>query len=298
MLIPDASLSSAFGGSLVVDHERAYPRLITMLLPTGLRGVLVASFFAAFLSTLSTQLNWGASYLLSDGYKRFLNRRASERHYLAVARALPFVLALGAMVIAFSNQSIGASFTWILNLTAGIGPVYLLRWFWERINPWSEIAAMTASLPVLLMRPSALRWLGLPSGLLVELLFMVIGTALVWLPITLWTPPVDGGTLRRFYERVRPPGAWGSTRHPSDPPSAWGASVAQWLLGTVALLATTIGPLQVMIGPARSGWLWCAGAVAAWGGVLVSALRRPPSTPARPFPEPPAPAITTGGPGG
>ena len=130
ILIPNALLLGTAGGTAFIDHERAYPRLMTMLLPTGMLGVLVASFFAAFLSTLSTQLNWGASYLLNDGYKRFINRRAPERHYLLVARLLPFALALGAMVIAFSNQSIGSSFTWILNLTAGIGPVFLLRWFW------------------------------------------------------------------------------------------------------------------------------------------------------------------------
>src|SRR3989338_11304869 len=206
VLVPDHLLTGADGG--FVDHERAYPRLITMLLPIGLRGVLVASFFAAFLSTLSTQLNWGASYLLHDGYKRFLNRAAPERHYLAVARALPFALALGAMAVAFSTQSIGASFTWILNLTAGIGPVYLLRWWWWRINPWSEIAAMSASLPVLLLRPPAMAWLGWPAGLLPELLFMVGGTALVWLPVTLCTPPVDRATLKRFYAPGQPPGWW------------------------------------------------------------------------------------------
>jgi SSS family transporter len=272
VLIPDRLLGSGVGGEAFIDHERAYPRLITMLLPVGVRGVLVASFFAAFLSTLSTQLNWGASYLLNDGYKRFLARHASERHYLAVARGLPFVLAAGAMVIAFSNQSIGASFTWILNLTAGIGPVYLLRWFWWRINPWSEIAAMSASIPILFLRPHALSWLGWPSGLLIELLFMVVGTALIWLPITLWTPPVDRGTLKRFYARVRPPGLWREVSVASKGAQSWSVSLCQWLVATFALLATTIGPLQVMIGPARIGWLWCAGAAVAWGALLASVL--------------------------
>ena len=268
LLIPDHLLGSTVAGQAFIDHERAYPRLITMLLPIGMRGILVASFFAAFLSTLSTQLNWGASYLLSDGYKRFLNRHASERHYLLVARGLPFVLALGAMAVAFSNQSIGASFTWILNLTAGIGPVFLLRWFWWRINPWSEIVAMLASLPVLLLRPYALRWLGWPSALLPELLFMVAGTALIWLPVTLATPPVDRGTLKQFYARVRPPGFWGNVAVVSREAQGWGESLVQWLVSTFALLATTIGPLEIMVGPRSQGWLWCAGAVAAWAAVL------------------------------
>ncbi len=273
LLIPDPSLSSHAGGLAFIDHERAYPRLITMLLPVGMRGVLVASFFAAFLSTLSTQLNWGSSYLLNDGYKRFLNRTASERQYLLVARALPFFLSVGAMAVAFSNQSIGTSFTWVLNLTAGIGPVYLLRWFWWRINPWSEIAAMGASLPVLLLRPHALRWFGWPSGLLIELLFMVVGTALVWLPVTLWTPAVECGTLRQFYERVRPPGFWRAVGVATGGATSWRVPLAQWLIATFALLATTIGPLQVMVGPQAWGWIWCTGAAVAWGVLLASALR-------------------------
>ena len=283
VLIPDAALQGVVGGQPFTDHERAYPRLITMLLPVGLRGILVASFFAAFLSTLSTQLNWGASYLLNDGYKRFLNRRASQRHYLAVARCLPFLLAAGAMLVAFTNRTIGASFTWILNLTAGIGPVYLLRWFWWRVNPWSEIAAMAASLPLLLIRSRVLAWTGWPHGLIVELLFMVLGTAAVWLPVTLATPPVDRETLRTFYARVRPPGWWRGAGMTIPALEGWGTSLWQWLIATVALLATTIGPLQVMLGPRGMGAWWCAVAVAAWSVVWNSGRRaEPPIKPEAP----------------
>jgi hypothetical protein len=229
---------------------------------------MVASFFAASLSTLSTQLNWGSSYLLNDLYKRFLNPRSSERHYLRVAKTLPFALALGAMGVAFANRSIGASFTLILNLTAGIGPVYLLRWFWWRINPWSEIAAMAASLPVLLLRPHALAWLGSPQGLLVELAFMVAGTALVWGPVTLCTPPVDRATLKRFYAQVQPPGWWRQVAVAAPSTMSWKPAVVRWLLGTVALLAMTVGPLQVMVGQSRAGWLWCAVGIVLWIVVL------------------------------
>ena len=167
-----------------------------MLLPVGLRGIVVASFFAAFLSTLSTHLNWGASYLVNDFYKRFLRPTATERHYLRVSRLVPIGLALGAMGVAFFIQSVGQAFTLILNFTAGIGPVYLLRWFWWRINPWSEITVMIVSVPVLAIRPWAIAALGLPSGLVTELLFMVIATALCWIPVTLLTAPTDLTTLR------------------------------------------------------------------------------------------------------
>jgi hypothetical protein len=257
-------------GAPFLDHERAYPRLIMMVLPVGLRGVLVASFFAAFLSTLSTQLNWGASYLLHDGYKRFLRRDASERHYLVIAKVLPFLLALGAMGVAFANESIGASFTWILNLTAGVGPVYLLRWFWWRINPWSEIAAMSASPLVLWVRPHVLAE---SAGLLPNLLFMVAGTACVWLPATLMTPPAGQDTLQKFYRLVRPPGWWRPVGVINNEGASWRGSLLQWLVGTVALLATTIGPLQLMVGPRPIGWTMCGIAVLAWAVVLASVVR-------------------------
>ena len=274
ILIPDEALRQVANGTSFIDHERAYPRLIMLLLPTGLRGILVASFFAAFLSTFSTQLNWGASYLLNDVYKRFLNRAASERHYLRVARLLPYALAAGAMAVAFSNQSIGGAFTWVLNLTAGIGPVLLLRWCWWRINPSSEIAAMVASLPVLLLRPHAFRAMGWPAGLLPELLFMVIGTAVVWLPATLLTPPTDQRTLARFFETVRPPGWWRGAGVAAVTGGGWGAGLRQWGVGTIALLAATVGPLQVMLGQATMGWVWCGVAVAGWTVVLTGLFRR------------------------
>ena len=273
VLIPNEQLQVIQGHEAFIDHERAYPRLITMLLPIGLRGVMVASFFAAFLSTISTQLNWGASYLVNDGYKRFLVRRASERHYVWVARLVPWGLALGAMGVALSTKTIGETFTFILNLTAGIGPVYLLRWCWWRVNPWSEIAAMVASVPMLTLRPQALAWLGLPSGLLTELLFMVLGTALIWVPATFLTPPTDRETLKRFYARVRPPGFWKPVAVSAGAPEPWRLSVTQWMLSTVALLATTIGPLQLLLQQTGWGIASCVVAGLGWGGVFYTLHR-------------------------
>jgi Na+/proline symporter len=277
ILVPDDALREAAGSGMFIDHERAYPRLIMLLLPTGLRGILVASFFAAFLSTLSTQLNWGASYLVNDVYKRFLNRSATERHYLRVARLLPYALAAGAIAVAFSNQSIGGAFTWVLNLTAGIGPVLLLRWCWWRINPWSEIAAMSASLPILLLRPHVFQAMGWPAALLPELLFMVIGTTLIWVPATLLTPPTDRATLARFCQMVQPPGWWRGMGRSTTTAKEWGASLRQWGVATVALLAATVGPLQVMLGQATLGWIWCGVAAAGWSVVLAALFRRNPT---------------------
>ncbi|MBI4353776.1 MAG: Na+:solute symporter [Candidatus Omnitrophica bacterium] len=263
LLVPNAHL--AVDG--FIDHERAYPRLITLLLPVGLKGVMLASFFAAFLSTASTHLNWGASYLVNDVYKRFIRRNADTRHYLFVSRLMPWGLAVGAVWVAWSIHSVGEAFTLILNLTAGIGPVYLLRWLWWRVNPWSEIAAMCVSLPMLWMRPHVLAWLGIPQGLVTELLFMVIGSACCWLPATLLTRPVDRQTLTAFYEAVRPPGWWKpiAAMGSGEP---WGLSVVQWVLGTIAILTTTLSPLAIVLGQAPAGWVGCGVAALSWLGLV------------------------------
>jgi hypothetical protein len=151
----------------------------------------------------------------------------------------------------------------------------LLRWFWWRINAWSEIAAMAASLPVLLLRPYALEWLGLPAATLPQLLFMVLGTACVWLPVTLLTAPVEASTLRRFYDTVGPPGWWGAVGERRRDDAGWASSLRRWLVGSVALLASTIGPLDIWLGRPMAGWAWCGLAVVGWWLSLSEVLRPP-----------------------
>jgi len=231
ILIPDSSLLVTEAGRTFVDHERAYPRLITMLLPVGLRGVLVASFFAAFMSTVDSQINWGASYLLNDFYKRFIKKEGGQSHYVFVSRVISFALAGLAAAVAFYTESIGAVFTFVLNLTAGVGPVFLLRWFWPRVNAWSEIAAMTASLPLILFRAQFFSGFGIPPDPSLQLLYMVLGSALFWLPVTLLTPPASREVLEKFSRKIGPLPF---------------ASLKVWLVATLALLATLIGPLQLL----------------------------------------------------
>ena len=261
----------------LTDHERAYPRLAMSLLPTGWKGVMVASFFAAFMSTMSTLLNWGSSYFVSDFYKRFAVPGKSESHYVLVARITPVVLAACAMVVAFFTESIGHMFTFVLNLTAAVGPVFLLRWFWWRINPWSEIAALAVSLPVILLRPWAFQTLGLPHNLPFDLLFMIFGSALFWLPITLLTKPVDTKTLQDFYARVTPPGFWSrytnsrgagfqveSARTLKETNRGWLRDLELWAVATTALMTTTIGPLKWMLGNPPLGMGLCAFSAILW----------------------------------
>lgn len=254
----------------LTDHESAYPRLIAELLPAGLRGLMVAAFFAAFMSTMSTHLNWGSSYFVNDFWKRFIKPNAPESHHVMVARVVSAILAVSATCVAFMTQSIGSVYTLVLNLTAGIGPVYLLRWFWRRINPNSEIAAMAASIPILLLRPPIFNFLGLSHNLPCDLLFMIFGTALIWLPATLMTQPVPEDVLDNFYNRVRPPGFWNRA---GASMAEWRSSLMLWIFSTAALLLSAVGPLKLMLGSPVLGTFLCVSAVFFWG-LTISGMRK------------------------
>ena len=264
ILIPDSSLLVTQAGQSFVDHERAYPRLITTLLPVGLRGVMVAAFFAAYMSTVDSQINWGSSYLVNDLYKRFLKKTGSESHYVFISRIFSFCIAVFAAGVSFYIQSIGAVFTFVLNLTAGVGPVYLLRWFWWRINAWSEIAAMTASLPLLLLRTKLFSALGIPENSITHLLYMILGAALFWLPVTLMTSPVPEKTLKEFFARVSPPGFWKNLGERKTQGKVWLLSLRLWLIATTALFSTLIGPLQIFFGHWPTGSMLCLLALLCW----------------------------------
>ncbi len=255
----------------LMDHERAYPRMITELLPAGLKGFMIASFFAAFMSTISTHLNWGTSYFVNDFYKRFLVKTAEEKHYVNISRIVSFGLAAAGTVIAFFTESIGQVFTFVLSLTAAIGPVYFLRWFWWRINPWSEIVALAVSLPVIMARPLFFQLTGLPHILPLELGFMIFGAALFWVPVTLLTKPTSPETLQNFYMKVRPPGFWNNWKESRE---SWAESLKQWIVGSLALGATTVGPLKWFLGKNIEAVLYCTAAAILWAYVWRS-LNKP-----------------------
>ncbi len=264
ILIPDSLLAVNQAGKIFVDHERAYPKLITMLLPAGLRGVLVASFFAAFMSTVDSQLNWGTSYLVNDFYKRFIKKEASESHYVKISRTIPFILALAAACVAFYIRSIGQVFTLVLNLTAGLGTVYLFRWFWWRINAWSEIAAMSASVVLMSLRARIFQALGIPPDPLLYLLYMVIGSACFWIPITLLTAPVPDRQLRNFFEKVSPPGFWKKFGGDQGLNQIWRGPLKDWMIATAALFSTLMGPMEIFLGRGIKGMILCGIALAGW----------------------------------
>lgn len=185
-----------------VDPGVMYPKLMARYLPTGLLGLLIAVFLAAYMSTIAAQLNWGTSYVINDFYKRFIKRKADEKHYVRVSRFSIIVLIVISLVLTkYVLSSISGAWEFIINASAGMGAVLILRWYWWRINAWSEISAMIAPL---IIYPFSTQVLGLQSP--ITLYPIVFGTTAVWLVVTFLTRPVPQDQLIAFYRRVHPGG--------------------------------------------------------------------------------------------
>ncbi len=205
IVFPDLeSLQSAFPHmpADVVKHDLAYPAMMT-LLPSGLRGLVLASLMAAFMSTLSTHLNWGSSYVVNDFYKRFVRPEASEKQLVLAGRICTLLTMVAAAFLGLALSNALQVFRILLQVGAGTGLLFLLRWFWWRINAFSEIAAMVVSFVVAV----GLEFFGpqnLPSW--AKIVIGVDITTLAWLLVTFLTRPTDEATLRRFCKLVRPGG--------------------------------------------------------------------------------------------
>ncbi len=212
-----AALASLVLYPTLADNEMAYPRLIADLLPAGLKGLMVAAFFAAFLSTVDTHLNLSASYVLNDVYRRFMVKDKPEQHYVGLSRLAVIGMAILAGVLALHMGSVLEALKFKGELMSGLGLVMVLRWYWPRVTAWSEIAAMSASVVSCLV----VRFTGLgvaPTAALlgidpavddlfpVRLLLIVLVSALVTVLVTLLGPANDPVKLAEFYRKVAPPG--------------------------------------------------------------------------------------------
>ena len=195
------SLQEAFPNT-IVGNDLAYPAMISFL-PSGLLGLLVASLIAAFMSTISTHLNWGSSYLVHDFYRRFFIKNKSEKHYVFMGRVFTVLLMIiSAFFALYLNNSLQA-FGIILQIGAGTGLIFILRWFWYRINVYSELTAMIVSFLVALGFEFVF-----PNNFSVEekLIIGVTITTICWLLVTLITPPSNIETLQNFYKKIQPGG--------------------------------------------------------------------------------------------
>ncbi|HUJ14798.1 MAG TPA: sodium:solute symporter family protein [Thermoanaerobaculia bacterium] len=195
-----------YGGAVdAADPGKNYVRMMVDLLPYGLRGLMLASFAAAYSSTIATQMNWGSSYLMNDLYRRFLVRNASERHYVFASRmAVVLTVILSIIATAFMNQ-ISHAWEFLMMLGAGTGLVYILRWYWWRINAWSEVSAMAAALVTSLAMRFAVDTTS-AEGFALNLIVTAAITTVVWIAVTLLTKPEPHETLVAFYRRARPAG--------------------------------------------------------------------------------------------
>ena len=208
IVFPDLeSLKAAFPNVSAdkIGHDLAYPAMLTYL-PAGLLGLVMASLIAAYMSTISTHLNWGSSYVVYDFYKRFVNPAASEKELVNTGRISTVLMMVLAAVIALYLTNAKVLFDFILLFGAGTGLIFILRWFWWRINAWSEIAAMTSSgivawilsLDAVNASMGGYTWLKLPLGVAI--------TTIIWLTVTFLTAPDNEQKLRDFYRKTKPGG--------------------------------------------------------------------------------------------
>ncbi len=260
----------------IVRHDLAYPAMLVFV-PHGLLGLVLASLAAAYMSTISTHLNWGASYIVDDFYRRFVSADRDDRHYVRVGRISTVVLVVLASVVALWLENALQAFRILLQIGAGTGLIFLLRWFWWRINAWSELAAMVISFLVAVYFQFAHERLGLqPFDASTQLIIGVAITTVGWLTITLATPPTDTPTLQAFYDRIRPfPRGWAGAVRLGDaaPSQSLAAALLSWFLGCVVVYAALFGTGFLLYGRVLWGSL-CLALVAVAAVALFRALPR------------------------
>lgn len=200
------SIQAAFPeiDAAIINDDLAYPAMLQFL-PHGLLGIVIASLIAAFMSTISTHLNWGSSYVVNDFYRRFIKPEASEKELVNVARLSTVVLMFFSALLALYLESAIQAFRILLSIGAGTGLIFILRWFWWRINAYTEIAGMVISLLAAVYFELIHEKLGFePINEHYRLVLSVLVTTAVWLAVTLLTRPTDTKTLVYFYNTIRP----------------------------------------------------------------------------------------------
>jgi Na+/proline symporter len=244
----------------LVDKESGYVRTLMdpNVFPPALRGIMLAAFAAAYMSTIGTQLNWGASYVVNDFYRRFLRRRGTEAEYVVVSQAVTVGLMLVSIYVTLHLASIEQAWKLLIVTGAGTGSVLLLRWFWWRINAWSEVSAMAVAAAVSLFLQLALKWdSDRPRDFAYIMIVTVALTTIAWLVVTWTTPPEPAETLQAFYRRVRPHGrGWAPIAADVGLPPASGSlgrELLNALLGCVLVYAALFGVGEMLLRSAMRG---------------------------------------------
>jgi Na+/proline symporter len=261
----------------LADPETGYVKVMIDVLPPFWRGLLLAAFFAAYMSTLSTQLNWGASYLVNDVYRRFWVPDREARHYAHAGRVATLLMMVVAAVVTYFISSVEGAWKFLLALGAGTGLVYLLRWYWWRVNAWSEVSAMATAFVVSLSAqafglsgddPRAFAWL---------LLVTTAVTTVAWLGVTYATAPEPAEKLRAFYLRARPGGpGWRAVVPTAERDARIGGGLLVWALGCLVVYLGLFGIGGVVLGRYWQGGVAvvAAAALTAWVVTLTATPER------------------------
>ena len=231
--------------------EQGYPMLIVKLLPSGFMGLMLAAMMAAFMSTVNTHINYGASYMVNDIYRRFIKKDATQRHYVIVSRICTVLMLLIALVVAYNLNSVSSAWYFMAMLTAGYGFLIVARWFWWRINAWSEISAMISSgIGSIFMSDKCSKWLGYHDsikGLSFGWKFIIIVSfcTSVWIIVTIFTKPCQEAHLVIFCKKVKPfKTFWGpiGEKYPEiDWTQGFNRYLIHWLSGVVAIFLICFG---------------------------------------------------------
>ncbi|HEV2352399.1 MAG TPA: sodium:solute symporter family protein [Terriglobia bacterium] len=254
-------------------------------LPHAWSGLMLAAFAAAYMSTIATQLNWGSSYIVNDFYRRFLSPGKPERHYVSASKVATALLAVLGAGVSLVMTSVAGAWQLLLGVGAGTGAVYLLRWYWWRINAWSEVSAMTAAavttalLQIKLNGEALIQFSGTASEVFAKtLLLTILITSVVWITVTLMTDPEPQSKLLEFYKRVRP----GITGW--KPIAALAPEIApvhdvlynlmDWLLGCLMVYMAMFGIGEMLLGSATTGLIFLVIAAAAGYGIYWDLSRR------------------------
>jgi len=240
------------------DPETGYIKVWVDYLPGALRGFMLAAFAAAYMSTIATQLNWGSSYVVNDFYRRFLARDRDERHYVMVSRVSTMALMVLGAAVSYLLVSVSGTWTLLMGIGAGTGAVYLLRWYWWRINAWSEIIAMIVAALMQILLRTVIHIPGSESMVFAKsILITVPVTTFAWVVVTFLTRPEPESKLLEFYRRVRPEVfGW---RHiaiqaPEIPPNHDAKyNFVDWILGCVMVYMALFGIGKLLLGSTGVG---------------------------------------------
>lgn len=236
----------------LVDSREGFVMVMKDVLPAGMLGLLFAAFIAAFTSTFAAHLNWGTSYLINDFWRRFIKPDQTEKHYVLISRIVTFLLAIVAFLVTTQLDSIKQAWGLVITASAGLGTVLILRWYWWRINAWSELAATLAPIVMVILVLFGVPIPGITEEFPVNLFTVVAITTVVWVIATFITKPTEDAKLDAFFRRVRPGGpGWKpvALRNPNVQPDSGLLPLAlDWIAGVILVYMTLFGVGHLLLG--------------------------------------------------